>query len=255
MGGKAHPVQQAQAPGQFEVQIVLDFRAGLRPDLADVAEIGNLVPHLGQRLHDLPPPLGGGVPAHRENQQLPGLEAQDLPHGQHLGIILGARHEGVRVASDRQHHHAVPADAVADEGLLHPVSGHQDQLQRVQFPPEVGHVAIGQEPGHGRHAEALGVEDEVGIVAPEPHAHHRVGLEPAVLPLLFQAGAQVGRPGLDPHLEQPPVQEIALGGKAAGRGRIIVQNQDFHDGSALGQGTGRKASERGVVRVSQLVSA
>ena len=68
-------------------RLFCDVRPLLGPHLADVSPGRHLVPQGGQRLHHLPPALGGRVAAHREDQELARADAQGVAHRAYLRIL------------------------------------------------------------------------------------------------------------------------------------------------------------------------
>jgi hypothetical protein len=118
--------------------------------------------------------------------------------------------ERLRIAADGQDLDVPAGEAVAGIHRLDPARGDENQRQALQHLLIIGHIAVGDEPGHRLHAVTLRVQHEIRCMAPIADAEDDVGPEPAIVPLLFLRRLEVGRPDLDPHLPQTPVQKAPL---------------------------------------------
>ncbi len=85
-------------------------------------------------------------------------------------------------------------------------------------------------------------------VAPVADADDHVRLEPAVVPLLLLRRLEVHRVDVDPELTQARVEQVALRGQPAGRGRIVVEHQDLHRGASLSRPCARARPASGSAR-------
>jgi len=137
--------------------------------------------------------------------------------------------ECVGVDSDVEDFDVVAWESVAHVDFLYPGGCYEYQREVGEDVAVVGDVAVGDEPGDGCYAESLGVEYEVGGVAPVADTDGDVGSEPAVVPFLFLCGFVVDGVYVDAEFLEAFVEEVALCGEAGGRGRIVIEDEYLHD--------------------------
>ena len=105
------------------------------------------------------------------------------------------------------------------------------------------------------------VKDDVRGVTPVADADGKVRSVPSVVPLLLGRRLEVGRLDLDSELPKTAVEKLPLGGKPAGRGGILVEDEQLKSSPPFGpkasdavSGSAKvqNASTVGVARTSQL---